>query len=228
MKSSRKSVLVVIPHPDDEISMAGKMMSLLDDGADVHIVCLTYGEQGPYRNYKDKSKQLSEIRKSEFTTVCSMLGSTSSHHWDCGDLKSNDWDFEIISKKILDLIDTYSITQILTLGNQLNMHPDHLATFNLISNSFPTMNTLYVSYHSYSILNKIFWFFPRMIIKKKFKSFFVPDSKIAYSLRLTNQQVQKKITMMKQYKSQFPDESGNYYKMPLWLVKKYLRYECFQ
>jgi hypothetical protein len=43
---SKLKILAFFPHPDDEVTVAGTLMKLIDEGHEVHLVCMTRGEAG--------------------------------------------------------------------------------------------------------------------------------------------------------------------------------------
>jgi hypothetical protein len=50
---SKKRVLALFPHPDDEVTVAGTLMKLKSEGHHVTLVCLTRGEKGKSSGIED-------------------------------------------------------------------------------------------------------------------------------------------------------------------------------
>ena len=68
-----KTILAFFPHPDDEVTVAGTLMKLKDQGHSVYIVMLTKGEAGNSGQGYTKV-ELAEIREKEMRRSASILG----------------------------------------------------------------------------------------------------------------------------------------------------------
>lgn len=68
-----KTILAFFPHPDDEVTVAGTLMKLKDQGHSVFIVMLTKGEAGNSGQGYTKV-ELAEIREKEMRRSASILG----------------------------------------------------------------------------------------------------------------------------------------------------------
>lgn len=80
----KKIVLAFFPHPDDEITVAGTVLSMRKQGHDVHLVCLSRGEAGTSEGHYTPEK-LAEIRSKELQKSAEILGFSSLHLLDYPD-----------------------------------------------------------------------------------------------------------------------------------------------
>lgn len=72
------SVLCVIAHPDDELFVAGLLAHFVQNKVDVHLLCLTRGDNGaPGVPAISEDVNLAEIRTSELTASARVLGAKS-------------------------------------------------------------------------------------------------------------------------------------------------------
>ncbi len=72
---SPKRVLAFFPHPDDEVTVSGTLMKLLDQGNEVYLVTLTKGEAG--NSGEDYTKEeLAKLRAAELQVAASTIGVT--------------------------------------------------------------------------------------------------------------------------------------------------------
>ena len=77
----RRSILVVMAHPDDEtFGMGGTLAYYTSIGVDVHLICATKGEEGDIpTELKTKDISIAEIRVAELTCAAEILGLKSVH-----------------------------------------------------------------------------------------------------------------------------------------------------
>lgn len=79
-----KTILAFFPHPDDEVTVAGTLMKLKDQGHSVFIVMLTKGEAGNSGQAYTKG-ELAEIREKEIRRSAAILGVDSLYLLDYPD-----------------------------------------------------------------------------------------------------------------------------------------------
>lgn len=72
-KEPKQRVLALFPHPDDEVTVAGTLMKLKEDGHEIHLVCLTRGEKGKSSGIEDEV-QLAKLRTLEMEESAEILG----------------------------------------------------------------------------------------------------------------------------------------------------------
>ena len=71
-------VLVIAPHPDDEVlGVGGTMARLSDAGAEVHVAIVTTG-----RAPRFAAEQVAQVR-AEAAAAHAVLGVTATHYLDC-------------------------------------------------------------------------------------------------------------------------------------------------
>ena len=75
-KSSRKKILVVLAHPDDEsFGMGGTIAYQAAQGVDVHLICATRGEAGTVEpQYLKRYKSIAKLREAELGCAAKALG----------------------------------------------------------------------------------------------------------------------------------------------------------
>jgi N-acetylglucosamine malate deacetylase 2 len=72
-KEPKFRVLALFPHPDDEVTVAGTLMKLKEDGHEIYLVCLTRGEKGKSSGIEDEN-ELAGLRTKEMEKSASLLG----------------------------------------------------------------------------------------------------------------------------------------------------------
>jgi LmbE family N-acetylglucosaminyl deacetylase len=150
-----KSLLVVFPHPDDEVlTCAGLIRLLSNKKIPVHILFLTKGEKGTSDAHLNE--QLKEIRSQEALRAAALLGATVTIE-DLGDgtLASKRTEIrEVLEQNITNHQPTHVITYDLS---GLYGHDDHIALAEeltkLIQSGYSNIKIIYAS-------------FPERILKK--------------------------------------------------------------
>lgn len=69
-----RPVLVVVAHPDDELTMAPAIASLARQGRKVTILFATTGDQGPGVTSRERGPELGEVRRAEAECSAKALG----------------------------------------------------------------------------------------------------------------------------------------------------------
>lgn len=68
-----KKALIVSPHPDDEtLAMGGTILKLKENGWEVHLLELSFGEKSSSDNYSEE--QMGEVRKQEIISASKEYG----------------------------------------------------------------------------------------------------------------------------------------------------------
>jgi len=83
----------------------------------------------------------------------------------------------------------------------------------------------YVTRFSPRQLNRLLWFVPgnkRQQLSARFSG-----SRTNAGLKLTPRELAGKIRIIRNYRSQFPDGKGRYYKLPLFLLLYFARFENY-
>ncbi|GLX67783.1 bacillithiol biosynthesis deacetylase BshB2 [Paenibacillus glycanilyticus] len=124
-------VLVILPHPDDEVfGLSGTLAQLIDQGAIVTYACLTLGEMGRNMGFPPFASRvtLPQIRRGELEESCAAIGIQ-----DLRMLGFHDKTIEFEDKVFLDehihaLIEEVKPDVIFTFYPGYSVHPDHDAT----------------------------------------------------------------------------------------------------
>lgn len=123
-------VLVVLPHPDDEVfPMSGTLSKLISEGSHVTYVCLTLGEMGrnlgnpPFVN----RVTLPSAREKELRASCKVLGISDLRLMGFHDKTIEFEPYEYIDGKIKEVIDEVNPDVIFTFYPGYGVHPDHNA-----------------------------------------------------------------------------------------------------
>jgi LmbE family N-acetylglucosaminyl deacetylase len=139
MSASKKKLLAIFAHPDDEsLMMGGTLAMYAKRGVEVYLLCATRGEYGSIsdKNLADEDN-LGEVRERELRSACKVLGITLQGFLDCPDSNVNNTDWTIIEEKIVRAIRTIQPQVIVSFGlDGLYGHPDHIAVSMLTKASF--------------------------------------------------------------------------------------------
>lgn len=129
----KKNVLVIYPHPDDELGMSGGLINQLAHQANInlYVVSTTRGEHGD-ELLKLPPEQLAKIRSDEFKEVMQILGVKNSQLWNFTDGKMPDQE-DAIKQKIKEFMNTYRINLVVTYeAAGLYGHPDHIVLSKIV------------------------------------------------------------------------------------------------
>lgn len=237
MSERIKTILGVFAHPDDEFTIAGLLTRAHKRGICTHLICATRGEAGKIQNKENlATEEKANIRTSELKNSCEILGISSLNFLDLGDSKSDDWPSDVAVNTLTSLMKEIDPDIIITFDkNGGNGHPDHKAICKLTEEAY---NKEYVQksrrlYHL-SMLPETFGneFMSRLplpdnVREKLLKMLTVPDEDVTSIVALEEDEIENKFKLLDNYKSQFPDENGQYYSMQLELLKKLTIYECY-
>lgn len=123
--------LGVFSHPDDETSAsAGTMVKWIKKGNEAHVVTATGGEKGTLGTGGQKilRENLAAVRESELRKNLDMYGAHPPYMLGYVDQELSQEKPTILSKKVLDIIETLRPDVIITFGpNGISNHPDHIA-----------------------------------------------------------------------------------------------------
>jgi len=144
-----RRILIVFPHPDDEVlTLGGFMRTVSDKKVNITHLILTKGEKGNLKGVKDNA--LKKIREKETFNAAKILNTHQLIIKDYGDgqLENKKGEIKKELDKIIrqtnpDLVISYDLTG-------LYGHPDHIAcsqiTTALIKDKFPNTRLWYVSF----------------------------------------------------------------------------------
>ncbi len=124
-------VMVLIPHPDDELWLAGTIALTARDGARVRVVCMTRGEAGTDYLVRPGGRLVGDAlaawREDELHASAALLGVTDVEVWGLPDGRLEAQDEAPIVTRIADAIATCDT--VLTLGaDGVYGHRDHTTT----------------------------------------------------------------------------------------------------
>lgn len=130
MPNSKKPVLVLAPHPDDEtFGCGGTIRMLAESGVAVDVAFMTCGEQGLDRGgpqSAEASRQLAEVRTREGQAACSVLGVRNVVFFGGSDTRIKDEPH--LAEKIASLLKQESYGRVFCPWPH-DSHEDHKATF---------------------------------------------------------------------------------------------------
>lgn len=121
------TILVVLPHPDDEGIIAGTLIQYAKQGAEITYICLTLGEMGrnlgmpPFAN----RVTLPEIRRQELHACCQIIGIQQVESWGLMDKTVEFEDQELWIQRIMDKMKELKPSLVLTFYPGHGVHPDH-------------------------------------------------------------------------------------------------------
>lgn len=123
-----KNILVILPHPDDEVfPMSGTLSQLISNGGHVTYVCLTLGEMGrnlgnpPFAN----RVTLPSVRKKELEASCLVIGIQDLRLMGYHDKTIEFEPYELIDSRLLHIIKEVKPEVIFTYYPGHGVHPDH-------------------------------------------------------------------------------------------------------
>lgn len=125
--------MFIFPHPDDEITSAGTLKLLDNEGIETSLITFTHGEAGGSNglvNETDSIKRkdtLGKIREKELMAVGQLLGIDNQEILDYPDSGIKNLSPEPLKKVIREKIARYQPTVLFTYDDVIGLygHPDH-------------------------------------------------------------------------------------------------------
>jgi LmbE family N-acetylglucosaminyl deacetylase len=119
-------VLAFFPHPDDEVTVSGTLMSLLDQGNEVFLVTLTKGEAGNSGEQYSKS-ELALLRTAEMQHAAKIIGVTKLHLLDYPDSGLENLGMDSLKRIAKTWIDEIKPDILISYDSKVGLygHPDH-------------------------------------------------------------------------------------------------------
>lgn len=230
-----KVVLGIFAHPDDEVIISGFLLRAISLGADVHLITATAGEAGKIKNPKLQGEKTKDLRTKEYNDACIYIGTSSHQLLDMKDGQGSNWDEQILANQLKDIIVELKPDYVITFPlNGGNGHPDHkkvskvtYETVKLIKKQ-REIPLLFLNTYSKSKLRKMLWFVPKKKREVLVTKLGVEANELDFMIKLNRQERNKKLEIAKLHKSQFPDEKGRYYKLPIVLFKYFSKYENYR
>jgi len=145
------SVLAILAHPDDEITMAPVLARVAREGGGVTIVFATSGDAGPGLSGMSPGEELAELRENEARCAAFALGLAEPTFWQYGDGKlaniarqdtQSDDGAETIIDRISAVIAETNPRAIMTWGPDGGYgHADHRMISNLVTQAVQAMGS---------------------------------------------------------------------------------------
>lgn len=127
--NSKKKVLALFPHPDDEVTVAGTLMKLKEDGHEIVLVCLTRGEKGKSSGIEDET-ELARLRTAEMEESARLIGADQLILSDYADSGIEELGMDSLKKVVLNLILENQPDILISYDSKVGLygHPDHRLT----------------------------------------------------------------------------------------------------
>ena len=134
---SSKRILAIFPHPDDEVTVAGTLMRLKEDGHKVTLICLTRGEKGKSSGLEDEV-ELARLRTEEMQESARLIGADQLILADYPDSGIEDLGMDSLKKVVLKLIQENQPDILISYDSKVGLygHPDHRLTGKAVEKVF--------------------------------------------------------------------------------------------
>jgi LmbE family N-acetylglucosaminyl deacetylase len=204
-----KPVVGVFAHPDDEVFVGpgGALAQFAKEGRDTYIIVATDGEAG--QNTTDDTRELGEIRREELLKSAKILGVKEVFFLDYKDGTLSNNMYHELADKIEEIIKRLDPEILITMENRgVSGHIDHVAISLITTFVFNKVATL-----------KELWYFclteeAQKVIDKSLGGYFIyfppgyKKDEITKTIDISDVW-EKKMSAMKEHKSQGPDVEAN-------------------
>lgn len=125
-KEPKRRVLALFPHPDDEVTVAGTLMKLKEDGHEIHLVCLTRGEKGKSSGIEDEG-QLANLRTEEMKASAGLIGADKLILHDLPDSGLSILGLDSLKRIAAEIIKEVQPDILVSYDSKVGLygHPDH-------------------------------------------------------------------------------------------------------
>ncbi len=189
------NVLVISPHPDDDIFGLGGTLKIHSENKDkIKIVYISDGSGG-ISNNKTQSKKLLEIRKNEAKQACKILGINDLYFMN---LKDGKFTQSFDNTKKIEKIITIFKPNIIYTPSFLDIHPDHVESANILAKALEKNNNFNGEIFSYEIWSPIF--INRLINIDKQKNIKIKAIR-AHKSQLASRDYENAILSLNQYRA---------------------------
>lgn len=126
-------LMLIVPHPDDEVFSAGGLLSkMAEAGKHSTLVSLTRGGAGRTLELCTRA-ELPKVREQEWLAALNVLGVNEKHLFDFPDGNLKNLPQKKVLPNIIHLLETLKPEVIVTFPpNGSNGHPDHVATHKFV------------------------------------------------------------------------------------------------
>lgn len=124
--ASKLKILALFPHPDDEVTVSGTLMKLIDEGHEVHLICLTRGEAGNSGEQYTKDN-LAALRTKEMKRAASLIGIHKLHQLTYPDGDLDQMGLDSIKGIVLDWVEELKPAVLISYDSKVGLygHSDH-------------------------------------------------------------------------------------------------------
>jgi len=125
------ALVVVIAHPDDEVTFGPLLGHYAKQGVEVHLVCVTSGQQGTMNTDIPAGDELAAAREAEITAAAVQYGINPPRllRFQDGQLDSlSDAEIDDLKTRVRDIFDEVGAQIVITFGpDGMTGHADHIA-----------------------------------------------------------------------------------------------------
>ncbi len=134
---TKHRVLVIFPHPDDEVTVAGTLMKLKKVGHEIEMVCLTRGEKGNSSGIEDEA-QLAKLRTDEMKKAASLIGADRLYMKNYPDSGLESVGLDSLKHVVADIIRDINPDILISYDSKVGLygHPDHRLTGQAVEEVF--------------------------------------------------------------------------------------------
>jgi len=228
------NLVCVFAHPDDEFTAAGLLLRAKKLGYRTHLICGTRGEAGKIKGQNfdgDESESLKEIRLKEIKRSCELLSIDTLNFLDLSDNNAVNWNIEEAVNKLKTILLMIGSAVVVTFNKDGgNNHPDHKTIHNITVSACGEIEKSDYRLHFVTklpreyIMTSVLGQLPNQIIEKVT----IEDEEVSKIIHLTDDEISIKKEIAINYKSQFPDENGLFYKLPFPTLEKLSHVECYK
>ena len=133
-----KKVLVVLAHPDDEVMIAGSLKKFKKNGAEVHLLYFTHGEDGPTSGVVEKA-ELGPERAKELAMVKNVLEADSLTILDFPDRYLNTVAKESLEQALINQLETIKPDTVISFDTTIGLYgnDDHVCVGEIVHSLLP-------------------------------------------------------------------------------------------
>lgn len=141
MTADRMKLLLIVPHPDDEVyGAAGTLMDYVEAGHTVGLVTLTRGEAGRTLGLADSPEALGRLREVELRACLDEIGVQVHEHLTFPDKYLIDQPFGPLVEVAKSAMLRHRPETVLTFPpNGSNGHPDHVTTHRAVKAAWDSL-----------------------------------------------------------------------------------------
>lgn len=126
MSQQPQKILAFFPHPDDEVTVSGTLMNLLENGNEVYLVTLTKGEAGN-SNAEHTKSELAQLRTLEMERSAELIGVTQLNLLNYPDSGLENLGLDSLKQIALEWIEKINPDILVSYDSKVGLygHPDH-------------------------------------------------------------------------------------------------------